>query len=121
VDDDARLGQGGASFVVEAQTVLADVTGNGPDPPGHLVREAVTQLLAGPVEAVVLDDFPGQAGAGRIRTVISASGIERRMRSTSAVPKKPVAPVTKKRLPRSSRSMGIRIVYHRPPILSTIW
>ena len=40
---------------------------------------------------------------------------------TKAVPKKPVAPVTKKRFPRRSRSMGIGHVYHRPPIVSTIW
>src|SRR5215469_13662047 len=58
---------------------------------------------------------------GRMRTVISASGRQRRIRSTSAVPRNPVAPVMKKRLPRSSRSMGIRNVYHRWPNLSTIW
>jgi hypothetical protein len=37
------------------------------------------------------------------------------------VPRNPVAPVMKNRLPRSCRSMGIRNVYHRWPNLSTIW
>jgi hypothetical protein len=43
------------------------------------------------------------------------------MRSTSAVPKNPVAPVMKNRFPRRSRPIGIGIVYHPEPILSTIW
>jgi hypothetical protein len=37
------------------------------------------------------------------------------------VPRKPVAPVMKKRFPRRSRSMGIGNVYHHPSNLSTIW
>jgi hypothetical protein len=53
--------------------------------------------------------------------VTSASGIERKIRSTSAVPRNPVAPVMKKRFPRRSGSMGIRKVYHWRRILSTIW
>ena len=47
---------------------------------------------------------------GRTSTVISASGMQRRMRSTRAVPKNPVAPVMKMRFARRSRPIGTRTV-----------
>ena len=62
VDDDARLGEGGAAFVVESEPLLPHVSGDGADPLGDLVVEAVAQLVAQAVEAVVLDDLAGQPG-----------------------------------------------------------
>ena len=47
---------------------------------------------------------------GRTRTVISASGTQRRIRSTRAVPRKPVAPVMKKRFPGDPARWASRIV-----------
>ena len=50
---------------------------------------------------------------GRIRSTTWLSGTLRRMRSTRAVPRNPVAPVMKKRLPaRASRTRVTRSVYH---------
>ena len=50
---------------------------------------------------------------GRMRRTTWLSGTLRRMRSTRAVPRNPVAPVMKKRLPaRASRTRVTRSVYH---------
>src|SRR5579884_2959498 len=49
---------------------------------------------------------------GRTRTTTSASGMLRSTRSTSAVPRKPVPPVTKKRLAARASRMPTRSVYH---------
>ena len=98
---------------------------HGPDPAGHLGGEAVAELGAEAVEAVVPDDLAGQSGRGigpparADQTMTSASGTQRRMRSTSAVPRNPVAPVTKKRLARRSRPMGTGIVYH--PVAESVY
>ena len=62
VDDDVAGGQGGPALVVEPEAILPDVAGDGPDPAGHLGGEAVAQLGAEAVEAVVADHLAGQAG-----------------------------------------------------------
>ncbi len=64
MDDDVGRGERRPPVLVEAETVLPDVTGHGAHPSGHLVGEAVAELVAQPVEAVVLDDLAGQPGAG---------------------------------------------------------
>ena len=127
MDDHVGLGQRGTAGLVETETVAADVTGYGADLSLHHPGELLAEFGTEAVEAVVLDDLSGEPAAasarrpGRTSTVTSAPGTHRRIRSTRAVPKNPVAPVMKKRFPRRSRSMGIRNVYHRRPNLSTIW
>ncbi len=87
---------------------------------GHLVVEASPELGAQAVEAVVAEDLLGgplrrrsARRPGRTSSTTSLSGTQRRIRSTRAVPRNPVAPVTKKRLPaRASRTRVTRSVYH---------
>ena len=98
---------------------LPDVAGDRVEPAGDHVVEAPAELAAEPVEAVVAQDLAPSAlgrtpGAGpggrarrpRIRARFGAS------RSTSAVPRKPVAPVTAIRRPASSS--GITGVFLAP-------
>ena len=60
VDDDVAGGEEPPAVVVEAETVAADVTGDGDEPAGRLVGEAVAELVAEAVEAVVLQDLAGR-------------------------------------------------------------
>ena len=106
VDDDVARGQDLPALVVEAEPVPAHVTGHRHQAAFDLVGEAVAPLGSEPVEAVVADDLPcrsaptptGAGWAGRGRRPRSRAR-ERRSRSTTAVPRKPVAPVTRIRVP----------------------
>ena len=64
VDDHVGRGQRGPPGVVEPEAVLAHVAGHGLDPAGHLIGEGVAQLVAQPVEAVVLDDLASHPRGG---------------------------------------------------------
>ena len=82
VHDDVALATGAASPSSSSPSPsVADVAGHGGDPGGHLVVEAVPELCAQAVEAVVLEDLPGgplhrgrRGGPGRIRRTTSAVG-----------------------------------------------
>ena len=127
VDDHVRGSEGAPSLLVEPEPVAADVAGTArtrratsaskPSPSSERRRSKQSFLITSRASLAAASD----RRPGRTSTVTSASGTQRTMRSTRAVPRKPVAPVMKKRFPRRSRSMGIGNVYHRPPILSTIW
>ena len=114
VDDDVATGQDGPAGLVETQAVTADVTGHrrqalgdevveGGGPPTGLSRAGVLGPQA--VEGVVLDDLARHpllhrgALAGSDQQHDLAVGHLAHNRSTSAVPRKPVAPVTNRRLP----------------------
>jgi len=105
VDDHVTAGEERPSVRVEAKPLLPDVPGDDAEPPRGLGVEAVAELGPQAIEAVVAQDLPlqavGGAGppAGRTRTATSQSGTVLSSRSTSAVPRKPVAPVTAMRLP----------------------
>ena len=64
MDDHVGSAQGLPAVVVEPEPVAADVAGHGPHPPLDLGGEVVTEFAAEAVEAVVLDDLPGQPGRG---------------------------------------------------------
>jgi hypothetical protein len=67
VDDHVGSAQGLAAAVVEPESVAADVAGHGPHPPLDLGGKVVAEFASEAVEAVVLDDLPGQPGRG-VRT-----------------------------------------------------
>ena len=83
-------------------------------PPGDQLVELglAADLGAQPVEAVVAEDLPlgplldaCASRPGRTSRTISQSGTERSRRSTSAVPRNPVAPVMAMRLPAKAPSI----------------
>ena len=107
VDDDVARGQQLPALVVEAQPSVAHVAGHRRHPGWPPRRRSRSpSSLAQPVEAVVADDLPGRPAAaasapasGRTSSTTWQSGTARSSRSTRAVPRNPVAPVTKIRLP----------------------
>ena len=94
-----------ASGVVEAEAVGAHVARDDGDPPRHLLVEAFAEDLAELVERVVAQDLAlhplrGRgATAARTSSTREQSGTARSSRSTTAVPRKPVDPVTAMRRP----------------------
>ena len=62
MDDGVAAGEGGPALLVEAQPVAADVAGHGRHPAlDQLVEPVLAELLAEPVEGVVLQDLPADA------------------------------------------------------------
>ena len=107
--------------VVEPEPVGGHVAGHRRDPRGDLGVEPVAVLGRGGGRSSRSSGSPwppaasgSTGGPGRISRTTRLSGTVRSRRSTRAVPRKPVAPVMKNRLPaRASRT--------RSPDLSTIW
>ena len=62
MDDDVAAGEGSSTLVIEAEAVLADVAGDGPDAARYLRSEGVAQLGSKPIKAVISDDLAGQSG-----------------------------------------------------------
>ena len=105
----SQAAEQGAPGLVEREPVACDVAADRVETAGDDVVEVLAELTAQSVEAVVAQDLPARCvpralGVGRAgrRTTTSHSGTLRSNRSTSAVPRKPVAPVTAIRRPASS-------------------
>ena len=118
VDHDVAGRQQVPPVLVEAETVAPDVSGDRVQPAGDLVVEPLAELARSRSKQSLrrISRLVRSAGAcrwpGRTITTTSHSGTLRSRRSTSAVPRKPVAPVTAIRRPASSS--GITSVFLAP-------
>ncbi len=64
MDDHVGSAQGLPAVVVEPESVAADVARHRPHPSLDLGGKVVTEFTTEAVEAIVLDDLPGQPGCG---------------------------------------------------------
>ena len=126
MNNDVRSSERAAAFFIESESVPADVAWHSPHSAGDsAAKSSPSSDRSRSKQSFLMTSRASRAEAsarrpGRTSNVTSASGNSGRcVRQCGA--QEAVAPVMKKRFPRRSRSMGIGNVYHRPPILSTIW
>ncbi len=108
VDDGVAAGEEGPPVGVEAEAVGGHVAGDRGDPGRHLRLEPVAELAPEAIEAVVAQHLPpdplgfAPPPGSHDQDQVAVGDAVRSSRSTSAVPRNPVAPVMAMRRPASA-------------------